>query len=512
MIILSLSLFPLLWAFLLLFVRSRTTVGLGIAALIYSWFSLILSFDFLYFLEDIVFFDGFNVRQVASGEAGLFAPDFKPYGFLYFLSFRLVGLLNLNYTLGVDGISIWFIFLTNFLIVICVWLGIESISTNHKWFYVLLFLTQSLLVHVFSFLDLVLFYISFEAVLIPVFLLILVWGSRERKIHAAYQFFLYTLVGSFFFLLALFYTYSIEGTTDFFVLLERGLDRNQQLLLGGALFLACAVKIPLFPLHIWLPEAHVEAPTAGSVLLAGILLKMGGYGLLRFLLPLCPYFVESASTFIYVACVIGVFYTGFTTLRQIDMKKIIAYSSVGHMSFVVCGLISGNFYGLEGALYLMVTHGLVSPALFLCVGVLYDRYGSRLFSYYGGLTMIMPIFALFFHVFILANFSLPGTCSFVAELLVILGLVFENFWIAALLFLSGALGVVYSLWLFNRVAFGPFNLKSSFYVDLSNSEFFFLGLLAFLVIFLGIYPEAIMQDFELPVARILFYSSRNSCF
>jgi proton-translocating NADH-quinone oxidoreductase chain M len=424
-------------------------------------------------------------------------------GFQFFESYSWVKSLNLNYTIGLDAISLWFIILTNFLILLCVWLASETVYTYSKWFYFVLFLTQFFLIQVFLILELALFYIAFEAVLIPMFLLIMIWGSRERKIHAAYQFFLYTLIGSFLFLLALFLVYSIVGSTDYLVLLGSEISNFHQLLLGVALFIAFAIKIPLFPVHIWLPEAHVEAPTSGSVLLAGIMLKMGGYGLLRFFLPLCPYCVDVISSVVFTICIVGVFYTAFTTLRQIDMKKIIAYSSVGHMCFVVAGLLAGNIEAIEGSIYLMLTHGIVSPALFLCVGVIYDRYGSRLFSYYGGLTLIMPIYAIFFYLFILANFSLPGTASFIAEILVVIGLVLSDIWVASLLFLSGTIGLAYSLWLINRVVSGSLSAYVYNYIDLTKTEFIYMSSLASLTLFLGICPTYVLETLHIAVSSIL---------
>jgi proton-translocating NADH-quinone oxidoreductase chain M len=389
------------------------------------------------------------------------------------------------------------------LILLCVWLVIETVKLYQKWFYVLLFLTQYFLIQVFIVLELFLFYISFEAVLIPMFLIIMLWGSRGRRIHAAYQFFFYTLVGSFIFLLALFLVYSYVGTTDYLLLIFNKLSLYHQLILGSALFIAFAVKVPVFPFHIWLPEAHVEAPTAGSVSLAGILLKMGCYGLIRYLLVLASYGVEVLLILIYTISIIGVFYTAFTTIRQIDMKKIIAYSSVGHMSFVVIGLLVGNIEGLEGSIYLMLTHGLISPALFLLVGIIYDRYGSRLFFYYKGLTMIMPVYVLFFYFFILANFSLPGTASFVSEILVVVGVIMNDFWIGSLLFLSGMLGLVYSLWLINRLVSGSLSYHIYNYIDLTIIEFSYLIFLGSLTIYLGFKPSVVLDTLHIPISALL---------
>jgi len=242
-----------------------------------------------------------------------------------------------------------------------------------------------------------------------------------------------------------------------------------------------------------LPEAHVEAPTAGSVLLAGIMLKMGTYGMLRFLLPLAEYSIEFMKVGVVTICIIGVFYTAFTTLRQIDMKKIIAYSSVGHMCFVIIGMFVGNIEALEGSIFLMITHGFVSPALFLCVGIIYDRYGSRLYPYYGGLTIVMPVYVIFFTLFILANFSLPGTASFVAEIMVIIGVVLDDIWIGSLLFLSGIIGLAYSLWLLNRVTNGPLSKYIIVYIDLTKLELLYLTILGVLTLLLGFYPKPVLD-------------------
>jgi proton-translocating NADH-quinone oxidoreductase chain M len=425
-------------------------------------------------------------------------------GYQYYESYRWQEILNLNYSIGVDGISVWFIILTNLLILICIWLATENVDKYTKWFYVMLYVTQFTLLQVFMILEMLLFYISFEAVLIPMFLIIMIWGSRERKIHAAYQFFMYTLIGSFLFLLALFLVYSYIGTMDYFVIMRTGLSEYHQIILGIALFIAFAIKVPIFPFHIWLPEAHVEAPTAGSVLLAGIMSKMGTYGMLRYLLPLAEYGVEMMRAVVCMICIIGVFYTGLTTLRQIDMKKIIAYSSVGHMCFVIIGMFMSNLEALEGAIYLMITHGIISPALFLCIGIIYDRYGSRLYMYYGGIASIMPLYIIFFMLFTLANFSLPGTASFVAEILVIIGIVMVDLWVGSLLFLSGVIGLVYSLWLLNRVANGPISEFIKVYIDLTKMEFIYLMILSILTIVLGIYPQWILEAIHMSIMGLFF--------
>lgn len=314
---------------------------------------------------------------------------------------------------------------------------------------------------VFCMLDLLLFYVFFESVLLPMFLIIGVWGSRERKIRAAYQFFLYTLIGSLFMLLAILLIYFQTGTTDLQVLFVSEFSLQRQLLLWFAFFASFAVKVPMIPVHIWLPEAHVEAPTSGSVILAGVLLKLGTYGFVRYSIPLFPEASVYFTPLIYTLSIIGVIYASLTTLRQIDLKKIIAYSSVAHMGFVTLGLFSLNVQGIEGALFLMLSHGFVASALFLCIGVLYDRTHTRLVKYYGGLVHVMPLFSVFFLIFTMGNLSLPGTSSFVGEFLILVGVFQTNPFVATFAATGMILGGAYSIWLYNRVVFG--NLKPFFY-------------------------------------------------
>ena len=411
---------------------------------------------------------------------------------------------KLHFHLGIDGISLFFVILTTFLIPICLLASWQSVQKNSLFYIVLFLILEAFLILVFSILDILLFYVSFESVLIPMFLIIGIWGSRERKIKAGYYFFLYTLFGSVFMLLGIMYLYSASGSTCYMALLHMVFDFDLQVILFLAFFIAFAAKIPMFPVHIWLPEAHVEAPTAGSVLLAGILLKLGGYGFLRFSIALFPQATEYFTPFVLTLSVLGILYASLTTLRQIDLKRIIAYSSVAHMNMVMVGLFSDNLQGIEGAVFLMLGHGVVSSALFLIVGVLYDRHHTRLLMYYGGVTQIMPIFSLFFLIFTLGNIALPGTSNFVGEFLVLAGIIQQSFILTVFSALSMVIGAAYSLWLYNRVAFGELKLQYiKEYVDVTRREFYILVPLVFLTIFLGVYPEIFLINMHLPINYIL---------
>jgi proton-translocating NADH-quinone oxidoreductase chain M len=412
--------------------------------------------------------------------------------------------LNMQWYIGIDGISLFFIILTTFLVPVCLLISWSSITHLVKEFLVAFLFLETFMIAVFCMLDLILFYVFFESVLIPMFLIIGIWGSRERKIRAAYQFFLYTLIGSLFMLLAILLIYFQVGTTDLQVLMTTEFSERRQFFLWLAFFLSFAVKVPMIPFHIWLPEAHVEAPTSGSVILAGILLKLGTYGFLRFSIPLFPEATVYFTPLIYTLSVLGIIYASFTTLRQIDLKKIIAYSSVAHMGFVTLGLFSLNTQGIEGAILLMLSHGFVASALFLCIGILYDRTHTRLIRYYGGLVQTMPLFSFFFFVFTLGNLSLPGTSSFVGEFLILLGVFQTNTFIATLAATGMILGGAYSIWLYNRVVFG--NLKPIYlnqFADLNRREFFILLPFVVCIFWMGVYPSIFLESFHLSVVNIL---------
>lgn len=409
-----------------------------------------------------------------------------------------------SFAIGIDGISLFFIILTTFLSPVCIFVGWASITRNVKEYCIAFLVLETFMLAVFCTLDLLLFYVFFESVLIPMFIIIGVFGSRERKIRAAYQFFLYTLFGSVLMLLAILFIFFQAGTTDLAILLTTEFSEKRQLVLFLAFFASFAVKVPMVPVHIWLPEAHVEAPTAGSVILAGILLKLGTYGFLRFSIPMFPEASLYFAPLIYSMSLVAIVYTSLTTLRQIDLKKIIAYSSVAHMNFVTVGMFSLNAQGIEGSLLLMLSHGLVSPALFLCIGALYDRHKTRILRYYGGCVHAMPVFSLFFLFFTMANISLPGTSSFVGEFLVLVGAFKSNTFVAIIAATGMVLGGAYALWLYNRVVFGQFKAPYiSFYSDLNRREVcmfvpFILGIL-----WMGIYPNVFLDPMHCSVANLI---------
>lgn len=411
---------------------------------------------------------------------------------------------TLNFLLGVDGISIFFIILTTFLIPVCLLVAWTNIEIYVKEYAIAFLVMESLMIAVFSVLDLFLFYIFFESTLIPMFIIIGVWGSRERKIRAAYQFFLYTLLGSLLMLLAVLAIYFQAGTCSLETLYTTSWSDKRSLLLWLAFFASFAVKVPMVPVHIWLPEAHVEAPTAGSVLLAGIMLKLGAYGFLRFSISIFPYASIYFTPLIYTMSCIAIVYTSLTTIRQVDLKKIIAYSSVAHMNFVTLGLFALNAQGIEGSIMLMLSHGIVSPALFLLVGALYDRHKTRLLRYYGGAAQMMPLFAICMLFFTMANISLPGTSSFVGEFLVLTG-AFQNNSFATIISATGmVLGAAYALWLCNRCLYCfPKNEAIKAWSDLSRREFWIFFPFIFLVLLMGILPQPFLDTITTSVGNVL---------
>jgi len=408
-----------------------------------------------------------------------------------------------NYKVGIDGISILFVVLTAFITPLCILSVNNSVKVRLRDFLIAILIMESFMIGVFCALDLVIFYLFFEAGLIPMFLIIGIWGGPKR-VYSAFKFFLYTLLGSVLMLVAIISIYWITGTTDVIKLYELGIDPKYQNLLWLAFFSSFAVKTPMWPVHTWLPDAHVEAPTAGSVLLAAILLKMAGYGFIRFSLGLFPFASEIFTPLIYVLSLIAIVFTSLIALMQEDMKKLIAYSSVAHMGFVTLGIFTLKQQGLEGSIIQMISHGLVSAALFLCVGVVYDRIHSRLINTYGGIVSIIPKYSILFMLFTLAALGLPGTSGFIGEFLILMGAFKDNFLVAVIASLGVIFGAAYMLWLYKRVVFGEIVNKDLLKMpDLNKSEFTILIILALPTLFFGFYPEPLINTIEVSVKDLI---------
>ena len=476
----NIILLPLIGAIIILFINDTNVRLIKNVALAFSMASFTLS-TFLWVLFD---------RSTAK--------------FQFVEEFLWIPSSNINFFIGVDGISLFFILLTTLLVPLCLLASFDSVKIYVKEYMIAFLVMEALLIIVFSILDLLLFYVFFESVLIPMFLIVGVWGSRERKVRAAYMLFLYTLIGSVLMLLAILLMYSIAGTTDYQVLLTTPFNESLQKILWLAFFASFAVKVPMVPVHIWLPEAHVEAPTAGSVILAGVLLKLGSYGLIRFSLPLFPSATVFFTPLVYTMAAIAVVYTSLTAIRQTDMKRIIAYASVAHMNVILIGMFAMNAQGLEGAMIQQLAHGFVSSALFLCVGVLYDRHHTRLVKYYSGMAHTMPIFVTIFLFFTLANIAMPGTAGFVGEFLILVGAFQVNTTIAVLGATGMVLGGGYSLWLFNRIAYGNLKVQAlKSFSDMNRREFFVqLPLIAGTLV-MGIYPEIFLDPMHVSVANLI---------
>lgn len=424
-------------------------------------------------------------------------------GFQSTYGFILTPTLSFSLRRGVDGISLFFLVLTNLFLYLCVLSQSSSTGKIADLLFHLLFL-QWTVIGAFAVLDLLGFFIFFERSLIPIYFRVLVWGSRERRVRASYFISLYTLFGSLFFFVALIYLYSKTGTTDYELLTIRNFTKADQCFLWFNLFLAFAVKVPIFPLHLWLPEAHVEAPTLGSVILAVLLLKLGTYGIVRFSLPLFPLGTERFAPFVATLSILGIIYTCLTAIRQIDLKKIIAYSSIGHRALVILGLVSGTAEAISGALFQRISHGIVSGALFFAVGSLYERYSVRSLKYYGGLAFVRPIFAVIFLIFSLANRSFPLTSSFIGEFVLLRGVFRNSFWATVFASTSIVLGTVYTLWTYNRLFFG--NLRSlsiSAFRDLTGKEVSLFLTLIVALFTLGLAPHLLLDIFALEVYRLL---------
>jgi NADH-quinone oxidoreductase subunit M len=418
--------------------------------------------------------------------------------------------LNAHYHLGVDGLSVWFVILTAFITVIVVIAGWEVIESRVAQYYAAFLILSGLMIGVFAAADALLFYIFFEATLIPMYIIIGVWGGPNR-VYAAFKFFLYTLLGSLLMLVALVYLYyTAGGSFDLAAWHAVKIPLPAQILLFLAFFAAFSVKVPMWPVHTWLPDAHVEAPTGGSVVLAAIMLKLGAYGFLRFSLPITPDAAHELAWFIIAISLVAVVYIGFVALVQTDMKKLVAYSSIAHMGFVTLGFFIFSQIGVEGAIVQMISHGFISGAMFLCIGVMYDRMHSRDIADYGGVVNTMPRFAAFMMLFAMANCGLPGTSGFVGEFYVILGAVKYNFWIGLAAATTLILGAAYSLWMYKRVIFGEVgNRHVAELADIGAREFLFLALLAAAVLWMGVYPKPFTDLMGASVADLLAHVGKS---
>ena len=411
---------------------------------------------------------------------------------------------NIHYHLGVDGISFWFVPLTAFITVIVVIASWESITERVYQYMGAFLILSGLMIGVFASLDGMLFYVFFEATLIPMYLIIGIWGG-PNKIYAAFKFFLYTLLGSLLMLVALIYLYNqSSGSFDIATWHQLPLSRTAQTLLFFAFFAAFAVKVPMWPVHTWLPDVHVEAPTGGSAVLAAIMLKLGAYGFLRFSLPIAPDASREWAWLMIALSLIAVIYVGLVAMVQKDMKKLVAYSSVAHMGFVTLGFFIFNGLGVSGGIVQMIAHGFVSAAMFLSIGVLYDRVHSRDIAAYGGVVNTMPKFSAYVLLFTMANCGLPGTAGFVGEWMVILGVVQANFWVGLLAATALIWGAAYSLWMFKRVYLGPVgNANVRALLDIGSREFFVMALLAIAVLYMGLYPRPFTDVMDASVAELL---------
>tara|TARA_Y100001970_G_scaffold276769_1_gene379967 strand:- start:4891 stop:6375 length:1485 start_codon:yes stop_codon:yes gene_type:complete len=475
----SLILLPTIGALFIFFTKSKTNEykSSKYISLFVSFSNLFLSFYLLYLFD-------------TSSSSFQFLENRNWLGFI-------------NYKVGVDGISILFVVLTSFITPLCIIAVNNTIKNKLKEFLIAILLMESLMIGVFCSLDLVIFYLFFEGGLIPMFLIIGIWGG-ERRVYSAFKFFLYTLLGSVLMLIAIISIYWISGTTDFVEIYNTGIDAKYQKWLWLAFFSSFAVKTPMWPVHTWLPDAHVEAPTSGSVLLAAILLKMAGYGFIRFSIGLFPNASDFFTPLVFALSLIAIIYTSLVALMQEDMKKLIAYSSVAHMGFVTLGIFTITSEGISGSIFQMISHGLISAALFMSVGVIYDRMHSRLINNYGGLVSVMPKYAILLMIFTLGAIGLPGTSGFVGEFLVLIGTFKKNFLAAIIATFGVILAAAYMLWMYKRVIFGKIeNEKLKELLDLNTSEVFILCSLALPILILGFYPEPVLNIAEVSVINLI---------
>ena len=481
--ILSLTIFlPLVGALLIAFIRGEDAIVARNARNVALWTSLIT------FVLSLLLWFGFDktTAEFQFVQRVEWIPDF-----------------NIAYHVGIDGITLFFVLLSTFLTPICILASWRVIESRVKEYMITFLVLETMMVGVFSSLDFVLFYLFFEGTLIPMFLLIGIWGG-PRRVYSAFKFFLYTLFGSVLLLLAILAMYFVAGTTDIPTLMATDFPVDMQYWLWLGLFASFAVKVPMWPVHTWLPDAHVEAPTAGSMVLAGVLLKYGAYGFIRFSLPMLPEASAFFTPLIFALSVIAVIYTSLVALAQEDMKKLIAYSSVAHMGFVTIGIFSFNTQGIEGALLLMLSHGVVSAALFLCVGVIYDRCHSRDIAHYGGLVHRMPVYAFVVLLFTLASVGLPGTSGFVGEFLSLVGVYQVNTWVAMLATTGIILGPAYMLWLYRRVVFGNLtkdHLKDI--LDMDRREIVIFAPMVVAVMVMGVYPEIFLSVLRVSVENLI---------
>jgi NADH-quinone oxidoreductase subunit M len=432
-----------------------------------------------------------------------FGFDAKSAAFQFTETLRWIPGSDIAYRAGVDGISLFFVLLSTLLTPLCILSAWDAVQARVREYMVSFLVLETFMVGMFCALDIVTFYIFFEGVLIPMFLIIGVWGGG-RRIYAAFKFFLYTLAGSVLMLLAILYLYFTAGTSDIPTLMMLQIPPSVQIWLWLAFFASFAVKVPMWPVHTWLPDAHVEAPTAGSVILAGVLLKMGAYGFLRFSIPMLPDASQFFTPLMFALSCVAVVYTSLVALAQQDMKKLIAYSSVAHMGFVTIGIFTFNAQGIQGAVFQMLSHGIVSGALFLCVGVVYDRMHTREIARYGGLVERMPRYALVFMIFTLATIGLPGTGGFVGEFLVLMGAFQADTWVAAVAATGVILGAAYSLWLYRRVVFGRLvreDLKAI--ADMNRRELAVFAPLVAIALWMGIYPNAFLAPMGPSVDQLI---------